>query len=82
MTSQIRRAVVSISLNIAEGASRSYEEDFKRFIEIAIGSGNEVKNLLILAEKLEFISEKQAGESILTIDGLSRQLNALRNKLK
>lgn len=52
ITSQLRRASVSISSNIAEGCSRSSEKDFKRFVEIALGSAFEVKRQLIISNKL------------------------------
>ncbi len=48
LQSQIRRASVSISSNIAEGASRKSSKEFKRFIEIAIGSSFEVETHLLL----------------------------------
>lgn len=54
LTSQLRRAVISISSNIAESASRSSDKEFKRFIEIAIGSLFDIKSQLIVSHKLIF----------------------------
>lgn len=82
IVSQLRRASVSISSNIAEGCSRSSEKDFKRFVEIALGSAFEVKTQLIISGKLGFVSDENLKEIIESIDKLSKQLNALRNKLK
>lgn len=57
LVSQLRRAVVSFSSNIAEGTSRSSEFEFCRFIEISIGSGFEIKSQIVLSYKLGFINE-------------------------
>lgn len=56
--SQIRRAAVSISSNIAEGSGRNTKKEFSRFIDISIGSLNEVENLLIISLKLNYIFKK------------------------
>jgi four helix bundle protein len=57
LTSQIRRASVSIPSNLAEGASRSSRKDFSRFVEIAHGSANELEYQLFLSRDLGYISE-------------------------
>jgi len=82
LTSQLRRASVSISSNFAEGCSRSSEKEFKRFIEIALGSAFEVKTQLIISKKLGFVQEEDLNVLIDLLDKVSKQLNALRNKLK
>ena len=55
---QFCRAAVSVSNNIAEGFDRSSDADFSRFLYIALGSCSEVKSMLYLAEKLEYIEQK------------------------
>jgi len=66
LISQLRRCVVSISSNIAEGAVRNTDKDFKRFLSIAYGSSYELETQIIIATNLEFIdelkSEKLCGE--------------------
>ncbi len=58
LTSQIRRATVSIPTNIAEGAGRRTNPQFANFLDIALGSAIEVENLLILSNDLQFISDE------------------------
>lgn len=55
---QVYRASVSISNNIAEGFDRSSNIDFKRFLYIALSSCSEVKSMLYLAERLNYIEIK------------------------
>jgi four helix bundle protein len=57
LTSQLRRAGVSIAANIAEGCGRSSNLDFARFLEIAMGSASEVEYHLILARDLTFLDD-------------------------
>ena len=56
LISRLNRAAVSISLNIAEGTSRSSNTDFKRFIQMSIGSLNEVVSCLYIAKEQNYIS--------------------------
>src|SRR5579871_206818 len=58
LTSQLRRAAVSIAANIAEGSVRSSDADFARFLHMALGSASEVDYYLILAHDLKFIDDK------------------------
>ncbi|WP_421874958.1 four helix bundle protein [Marinoscillum sp.] len=82
LISQVRRAAVSIPSNFAEGCSRSSEKEFKRYLEIALGSAFEVKTQLVIASKLGFTSFNDAQELMDKLDLESKQINALRNKLK
>lgn len=59
ITSQIRRATLSISANIAEGMSRHTEKWKARFINIAFGSTIEVINFLIIAKDFNWLNEYQ-----------------------
>lgn len=58
LRSQLTRAAVSIPSNIAEGCSRNSEIEFKRFLEIAMGSLFEVQTQLIIANELQFLSNE------------------------
>jgi four helix bundle protein len=55
ITSQIRRASVSVPSNIAEGAARSSDKEFIQFLYISLGSLSELETQLLLARDLEFI---------------------------
>jgi four helix bundle protein len=78
LTSQLRRAVTSICLNIAEGSKRSTQRDYSRFLNIAEGSTAEVENLLMLSRDLHFASADALEPLISEADGIARMLNRLR----
>ena len=81
LVSQLNRAAVSISSNIAEGASRTSDKDFRRFLEIAIGSAFEVESQLILSEKLNIISNEQSQELLKILNEEQRMLSVFIKKL-
>lgn len=79
---QIFRAVVSISNNIAEGFDRSSDADFVRFLYISLGSCSEVKSMLYLAVRLNYISEEDKMKLITSTSEVSRIINCLIKSLK
>lgn len=81
LISQIRRASLSISANIAEGMSRKTDKDKARFISISFGSAIEVVNFLILANDLNMINEKDYMHLREKLEKITNQLNSLHNKL-
>src|SRR6187399_2099408 len=58
LTSQLKRASVSIPSNIAEGFGRQTDKSFNHFLNISRGSLNEIETQLIIAKELEFISDE------------------------
>lgn len=78
LTSQIRRAAISIPSNIAEGTTRKSFKDQARYSEIAFGSLIELLNQLIIANKLNYINEEILNSTRIEIEKISRQLNALK----
>jgi four helix bundle protein len=59
LTSQTRRAAVSIMLNIAEGSGRRTNADFSHFLDMSVGSVREVQSAIIVAFDLEYITENE-----------------------
>ncbi len=78
LVSQIRRAVISVTSNIAEGSSRKSGMEQARFSEIAFGSLMEVLNQLIAANDLGFISEEVINRQRPLIKEIGNKLNKLR----
>ena len=78
MGSQIRRAAMSIPLNIAEGyGKKKSDKEFKRFLMMALGSCNEVQVLLDMSKDLKYIDEQRYVELIKEYDLLGRRLNVM-----
>ncbi len=82
LTNQIRRAVVSIPSNIAEGYNRQSDKEFVRFLSIAKGSAAEVETQIILAQDLEYISAEERDIFLLQISEILHMLGALIAKQK
>ena len=82
LTSQMRRAAVSISSNIAEGSSRSSRPDYVRFLEIATGSLFEVVSQTTIAKRQGLISEQEHAEIYAAAEKQSRMLSGLRRSLE
>jgi four helix bundle protein len=82
LTSQIRRAAISIPTNIAEGSGRGSHADFARFAQIAIGSASEVEYLLLLARDLQYVDEKTHGALEMRVTEVKRMLTAFLRKLR
>lgn len=71
---QIKRAVVSISNNIAEGSERTTSVEFSRFLDIAKGSAGEVPSMYRLGERLGFVAKSISDERCAKCTSISKQL--------
>ncbi len=82
LTLQIRRAMVSIPSNIAEGRSRGHRNEFIQFLKIAYGSGAELETQLIIAKEIGYITERDYLSITEKLSEVMRMLNGLISKLK
>ncbi len=82
LTSQMRRAAVSVPANIAEGSQRTSEKEFAHFILIAKGSLAELHTYIFVALDLNYIKKDQADTLVQSIEELDRMIRAFRLKLK
>jgi len=78
LTSQLRRATISIASNLAEGTSRNSNKDKAYFTTMAFSSLMEVLNQVIIAEELEYLLESDYIKIRNQIEKVSNKLNALR----
>jgi four helix bundle protein len=81
LTSQIRRSVVSISSNIAEGAGRRSKKEFKVFLNYAYGSSSELETQLIISKNLGFINEEILAKLSESINEIQKMIYSLSNSL-
>ena len=81
LTSQLRRAAVSIPSNIAEGYGRDYTRNYSQFLKIARGSLMELETQLIICKELEYFTEENTKEIDLLIIEEIKMLNSLIKKM-
>ena len=82
LASQMRRAAVSVPSNIAEGKGHRSDPEFVRFLLHARGSLLELQTQLLIARRLQYLSEEKADELCRSGDGVGRGLNALINRFR
>jgi len=82
LTSQLRRASVSIPSNLAEGAGRKGNKEFMQFLNIAQGSISELDTQLELAYRLEYINKQDYSNLINRLTEISKMLYGLAKTLK
>ncbi len=82
LSDQMRRAVVSIPSNIAEGNGRESEKEFLRFLSIAQGSNAEIETQLLICSRLGYLSVEEMQEALSMQEEISKMLRILIKKLK
>ncbi|ATA69253.1 four helix bundle protein [Capnocytophaga canimorsus] len=80
LTSQIRRSAISIPSNIAEGFGRGSSKSFLQFLYVSRGSLYELETQLYIAKELNFISDNQEIENL--VSEIGKMLNSMIQKLK
>lgn len=83
LTSQLKRASVSVPSNIAEGFGRQTDKSFNHFLNISRGSLNEIETQLIIAKELDFVvHDNLFNEILFLIEEESKMINAFSKNLK
>ena len=81
LTSQLRRAVVSIPNNIAEGCGRNSKKELNNFLNISMGSSSEVEYLLLLAHDLNYLQNEYFGLNKLLVK-MRKMLNTFMQQIQ
>jgi four helix bundle protein len=81
LTSQIRRATLSVSTNIAEGSKRQTNTEYARFLNIAEGSLAETEYLLMVSRDLGYLNANITSPLLAEADEIAKMLHALRTKV-
>lgn len=82
LTSQLRKAAVSIPSNIAEGNSRRSNADYLQFLKISRGSCSEIETQLLISKNLKFIEKVEYDNLNEKITEIVRMINGLINSIK
>ncbi len=82
LTSQIRRAAVSVPANIAEGAGRQSDKEFLYFLSNAQGSASELATEILIARELGYLSQRDYAEANDELGHIGRMLVGLSQKIK
>jgi len=82
LTSQMRRAAISVPSNIVEGCARESQADYLRFLYIAFGSLRELRYQLDLSKRLDFIGNEDSSDIELKIIETEKVLNGLIRSLR
>ena len=81
LVSQISRASVSIPSNVAEGSSRSSEKDYRRFLDMSLGSSFELETQILIADAVNYGETELRNEILRDIDEEQKMLISFMNKL-
>ena len=82
LTSQMRRAAVSVPSNIAEGFNRRHNKEYKQFLFIALGSLGELETQLRIARDQGFAADTHTEELLQELDEIQRMTRSLINRIE
>lgn len=82
LTSQIKRCVISIPSNIAEGAAKDSQKDFLRFLQISLGSCFELESHLLLCIDLNLLEKEITEIHLTSIERLQKRISSMVNYVK
>lgn len=82
LTSQMRRSSVSIPSNIAEGAGRTSDKEFARFLDHSIGSSNELFTQIVISERVGLLQKENSELLLQEVEEVTRMAVSLKSKLK
>ena len=77
----MQRAAYSIPSNTSEGAGRSSDKEFNRFLQFSLGSAHELEYFILLSKDLKYLEEDKFQELDLKINTLKRKMYSLSKKL-
>ncbi len=81
LTSQIKRASVSIPSNISEGFARLYNREYRQFLYISLGSCAELTTQITIASRLNYLDENESSKILKEIEEISKMIMSLIKKL-
>jgi four helix bundle protein len=82
LTAQLRRSAVSVASNIAEGHTRGTTKEYQRFVGIAHGSLAEAETQLLLAQRIELVSDRDLAPLLAQAAEVSKMLRSLNHALQ
>jgi len=82
LISQIKRSVISIPSNIAEGSGRNSNKEFNHFLAIALGSAFELHTQLILVKELNLLPVENVSVLLSDVSEVQRMIYSFKNNLK
>ena len=81
LTSQIRRAAVSIPSNIAEGQGRNSPKEFRQFLSVGLGSLAELETQLIIAQEIDYLTLEELQPLLHTLDRIRKMMKSLASRV-
>ncbi len=81
LTSQMRRSAISVPSNIAEGSGRNSDKELNRFLDISLGSSFELETQIIIASKLQYLSDEEFDNLMLSVQEEQKMLSGLQKSI-